>query len=218
MIIWIKSSLNFLCVVHSLFPPPPLRAAALCCRLVCMVGAPCYVLFCLVWSVWVWSACMCHLFSVWLSVMVLRGGGRQRINSRISNTGKDSMAAKWNTAFLLDCESGCWRSAAPVLKWLGRGQSQGGRDFSLKKLQRKWIGHRTRQWDTIDPLRLWLYQVLCDFPFWRRWKGEGIGEAVLGGVKEANRWTNTTEQRVGRLQNTGTQCIWISLLIVMGRN
>jgi len=139
MIIWIKSSLNFLCVVHSLFPPPPLRAAALCCRLVCMVGAPCYVLFCLVWSVWVWSACMCHLFSVWLSVMVLRGGGRQRINSRISNTGKDSMAAKWNTAFLLDCESGCWRSAAPVLKWLGRGQSQGGRDFSLKKLQRKWI-------------------------------------------------------------------------------
>jgi len=139
MIIWIKSSLNFLCVVHSLFPPPPLRAAALCCRLVCMVGAPCYVLFCLVWSVWVWSACMCHLFSVWLSVMVLRGGGRQRINSRISNTAKDSMAAKWNTAFLLDCESGCWRSAAPVLKWLGRGQSQGGRDFSLKKLQRRWI-------------------------------------------------------------------------------
>jgi len=128
MIIWIKSSLNFLCVVHSLFPPP-LRAAALCCCLVCMVGAPCYVLFCLVWSVWVWSACMCHLFSVWLSVMVLRGGGRQRINSRISNTGKDSMAAKWNTAFLLDCESGCWRSAAPVLKWLGRGQSQGGREL-----------------------------------------------------------------------------------------
>jgi hypothetical protein len=29
--------------------------------------------------------------------MALRGGGRQRINFRISNTGKDSMAAKCST-------------------------------------------------------------------------------------------------------------------------
>jgi len=79
---------------------------------------------------------------------------------------------------MLDCESGClmkmWRPAVPVLKWFGRGQSQGGRDFSWKKLQRRWISHRTRQYDKIGPLRLWLwlYQVLCDFPLWRRWKGE----------------------------------------------
>jgi hypothetical protein len=52
---------------------------------------------------------------------------------------------------------------------------------------------------------LWLYQVLCDFPFWRRWKGEedwGSGFGWSQRSKEMDKYHRAEGWPGSRIHNT----------------